>query len=243
MRGDRVTTEPGATPRVRDHPVATAAPTRGLRHSAAMRASEPDPTRAVVTSVQGRATGPYRGLVTDDRADPMAPRAPSPPRPRDDVVAAIAGLPGVTIERTTDRLELRGPDGERLDLWLAPVLEVAVPDLRFVGNEYLAILVCEALVALFGPLRFALDGYADLIDGTEPGAATARYRAHMAAKLDALVAATIEDGRTLARLRDALEEAPSARRSRQRGGLIALAIFVLVAGVTVWYYAGRTWTR
>ena len=135
--------------------------------------------------VAGRVASPYRGHAGDEPPD--ASRAPSPPRPRAAVIAALTGLSRVTLEAGDDRVTLRRDPGEELVVGLPAAAEVALADLTFTGNEYIAMLAFDALVPLFGPLSFALGDYTDLVDGTEPGAATTRYQAHMRVKAEALL--------------------------------------------------------
>ena len=199
-----------------------------------------EPTRLAVRSVAGRVASPYRGHAGDEPPD--APRAPSPPRPRAEVVAALSGLAGVTLEAGDDRVTLRRDAGEELVVGLPTAAEVALADLTFTGNEYIAMLAFDALVALFGPLSFALGDYTDLVDGTEPGAATTRYQAHMRVKAEALLEAMqgmqavfgMLDGAMAKAKAQAIANRPAARRARHRE--IFVLLLLGLGMLAVWLY-------
>ena len=140
------------------------------------------------------------------------------------MIAALSGLSRVTLEAGDDRVTLRRDPGEELVVGLPAAAEVALADSTFTGNEYIAMLAFDALVPLFGPLSFALGDYTDLVDGTEPGAATTRYQAHMRVKAEALLEAMqgmqavfgVLDGAMAKAKAQAIASRPAARRARHR---------------------------
>jgi hypothetical protein len=135
----------------------------------------PASIHVVTRSVVGRAATPYRGATNDE---PLAERAPAPPRPHAEVLAAVQRIPNVTVQQNGNRLDVRRAQHELVVIVLRHDTP-ALADLTLVGNPILAILALEALVPLYGAIEFSLAEYRDLVDESEPGAAHARYEEYL----------------------------------------------------------------
>ncbi len=159
----------------------------------------------------------------------------------------LGSLTGITVESRPDRLTLQRGDTERLEIELGRAPMLGLADLTFTGNEYIAMLVFDALVPLFGPLEFQLGEYTDIVDGTEPGGATRRYQAHMRAKVEALMGAMQGLTEIFAPMKGAIDRAqemrasPAARRARRQRSALNAAILVtlLLVCLGYWYWDAR----
>ena len=134
--------------------------------------------RIYVRSVRGRSGSAYRDAFDE----------PAPPQPVAAIEAILRALPGVTTTVNRSRTFTLTSGEQSLAIACAGAGHIALADMTLVGNEYLAMIALEGLVQLFGPVELAIGDYKDIIDGSEPGAATERYREHMRARLSELQA-------------------------------------------------------
>lgn len=130
-----------------------------------------------VRAVRGRNADPYRGAPDDDAAAREARDAE--PQPFDTLVAALACLPDVRLERAGRRFTLRrGPDALHVAFATAAPA-VCADDATFEGDPVLALEVLHWLVPLFGAVELRAGDFAAIVDGRESAdEVAARYRTH-----------------------------------------------------------------
>lgn len=192
-------------------------------------------------SVMGRAASPYRGATNDE---PHAAREPAAPRGIDEIADALQAIPNITTSRTGHRFDLRRGPLEVLVIACRTQDTLALADLTFVGNEYLAILALDALVPLFGAIELAVGEYRDLVDDSEPGAAYARYEQFMREKAELQAAAAEKQRKAVDAARLAMaDNLIGAGSAPPRTGLWAVLIMALVVAVIAGGWALSHFTK